>query len=234
MTESSITAARSPLGKPSTVSSLPMLPPSGSSLFEQRTRAMLETNSVARSTRRDSYWSRVANGVELLRAGKVTRKNCQTAVARLLLGYFSSLCHNICSEIRAYFAILFSLFFFIFSSYTEIIWQFATSIIDGYARIQREFGWTRALQRFVTLRNVCISSLYIAHAHLGSWLQSARRHTLNTIPGALLNAARAFISCLNGWMNTKEPGRFAEVSTCSSVMKRDRNTTFSSSCCEQI
>lgn len=70
-------------------------------------------------------------------------------------------------------------------------------------------------------------SLYFALiAHHGSLLQSARRHTLNTIPGALLNAARAFISCLNRWMSTKEPGRVADVSTCSIVMRPDWNTTW--------
>lgn len=86
----------------------------------------------------------------------------------------------------------------------------------------------RAHRCFVTK---CTSLLYIVYAHLGSWLQSARRHTLNTNPGALLNAARAFISCLNGWMErTEEPGRFAEeVSTCISVMKSNRNARFNGS-----
>lgn len=62
------------------------------------------------------------------------------------------------------------------------------------------------------------------HSRASRELQSARRHTLNTIPGAPLNAARAFISCVER-MDEHEGARerFAEVSTCSSVMKPDQN-----------
>jgi len=185
-------------------------------------RASAESGSVVTRTKDESHarnefcsldetvLTEFRAAIELLRGGKVRRKNSQTAVAIVLSDYFSS---SETTYIQKHswqlFLLFISLFFFIFPSYVEIVVRFAVSITieSEAARIR-----ARALQCFVTLRNAHTLSLYVAHAHLGSWLQSARRHTLNTIPGALLNAARAFISCLNGWMSTKEPGRFARIS----------------------
>jgi len=171
--------------------------------------------------------SRAAIGVELLRGGKFGRKYCQTAVAIVLSDYFFLFGNNVYLETQL--AILSSFCLFIFLRLPKLRRNCRTICRQYYDRIVRQHESGRepfnVSSRYVTYIPRRCSA--VAHAHLGSWLQSARRHTLNTIPGALLNAARAFISCLNGWMSTKEPGRFARVSTYISVMKPVRNTTFS-------
>lgn len=113
----------------------PALPPSCSpSLLEQRTRVTPE-NEFCSSLDGGPYWFRAASG-ELLQAGKVARKNCQTAGA----GYFSSTAVYILKYTYPVRDSLLFIYLFIvldFPERVEIIVRFAAG---GTAGREHEFG----------------------------------------------------------------------------------------------
>lgn len=182
---------------------------------------MPETNSVVHSTRRalTGFEQRTASGSYKLGKlrGKIAKqlsRDGRPVIFPLYRDIYLEMC-TVRNSPVSLFINFFSLFPGAHRNYYMIC---PISIADSY----RETARIRVNESSSMLRNEVRTypvAEYYSCASRES--QSARRHTLNTIPGALLNAARAFISYRNGWMNTKEPGRFAEVS----VMKPDQNNS---------
>lgn len=139
--ESSITAARSPLGKPSTVSS-PRFRQAAPSLLEQRARVTPETNSVVHSTRRvlTGFEQRTASGA-LTNWESCEEKlpnSCRVMAVRLFFP-FTAIYIWKCTRL----AILPSLYLFIFLHFLEhieVTEPFARSVLPTVTARPREFG----------------------------------------------------------------------------------------------